>query len=161
MEAQEAYANNLQNQVVRFAELARDNAKKAANAGRIAAQKALESARIRKKLGLGKAAKDTSAPTVEALARENIAALLAVKAAKMEDAIVSGGHIPKEVQDLIMDDAGTKMRPSVSKAARGALVQTHVKHDMEGDFHAFTKDRKAWLEHYNKLYRNGGMSPNI
>merc|ERR1712054_242225 len=125
IDQQKTYATNLEEQALRFSELAQANAKKTAAAGRVAAAKAMESADIWKRLG--KPGKDKSTPAaMEALARDNIAALLATKAAKMEHAIVAGGKIPKEVQEFLMDDTGQKMRPSVRKAAHDALLQTHV-----------------------------------
>merc|ERR1711918_193099 len=141
IKTKQEYAAHLAQQALKFGELARDDAKKAAKAGKIAAKQALESAHVKQDLGVKNA---TSTATVtEALERENIAADLAAKAAKMEDAIVTGGHIPKVVQEILMDDAGKKMRPTVLKAARAASVEANTEIDLDDDFHMFVNHRAA------------------
>merc|ERR1712216_1080798 len=86
----EEYAAYLAKEALKYGNLAKDDAHKAAKAGKLAAEKALESSNVKAELG----AKPTSTATVkEALQREEIAADLATKAAKMEDAIVTGGRV--------------------------------------------------------------------
>jgi len=152
IKTKQEYAAHLAQQALKFGELARDDAKKAAKAGKIAAKQALESAHVKEDLGVKNV---TSTATVtEALERENIAADLAAKAAKMEDAIVTGGKIPKIVQELLMDDSGTNMKPSVLKAARVASMEAHTDVDMDDDFHTFVNHRDAWKAHYDKMYKD-------
>merc|ERR1712146_560953 len=90
----EEYAALLAKQALKYGELARDDARKAAKAGKLAAAKAPESANVKAELGGAKGKKTSTKTVTEALQRENIAADLAAKAAKMEDAIVTGGHSP-------------------------------------------------------------------
>merc|ERR1711908_2019 len=115
IKTEQEYAAHLAQQALKFGELARDDAKKAAKAGKIAAKQALESAHVKEDLGVKNV---TSTATVtEALERENIAADLAAKAAKMEDAIVTGGAIPTAVQQFLEADNG-KLKSNVLSAAR-------------------------------------------
>merc|ERR1712196_46249 len=149
IKTKEEYAAYLAKEALKFGEVARDDAKKAAEAGKLAAEKAEESAHVKAKLGVNA----TSTATVtEALQRENIAADLAKKAADMEDAIVTGGHIPKVVQELLMDGNG-KVRPTVLQEARARSVETHSSLEEDEDFHEFVTHRKAWMEHYNRVYK--------
>merc|ERR1712046_268464 len=94
------------------------DAKKAAKAGKLAAEKAEESAHVKERLGVKNVT--NTATVTEALQRENIAADLAAKAARMEDAIVTGGSIPKEVQTLVMSAKG-HVRKAALKAANSVL----------------------------------------
>merc|ERR1711988_1774270 len=131
-------------------EVARQDAKKAAEAGKLAADKAAESAHVKEKLGVSNV---TSTATVtEALQRENIAADLAAKAAKMEDAIVTGGTIPKEVQTLLEADVG-KLKTTTLNAARARSMESNVDLDSDEDFHEFVTHRKRWLNHYKSDFK--------
>lgn len=107
--AREKQAAELAKEALKYGEIARDDAKKAAKAGKIAAKKALESAKLKAKLSNKKKgkkkgkARSTKMVTI-ALQRETIAAKLADKAAKMENAIVTGSPLPKEVEQLVSED---------------------------------------------------------
>lgn len=150
IKTKQEYAMHLAQQALKFGELARADAKKAAKAGKIAAKEALESAHVKESLGVKNAT--STALVTEALERENIAADLASKAAEMEDAIVTGGKIPKAVQQLLMDDSGTKMRPSTLEAARAASVEAETEVDLEDDFRSFVNHRQDWEANYQNLY---------
>lgn len=94
----EKVAAKLAQQALKYGEAARNDAKAAAKAGKIAATNALASARLKAKLS-GKKKRSTKMVQT-ALHRETIAANLADKAARMERAIVTGGKIPKEVEEF-------------------------------------------------------------
>merc|ERR1719163_1463479 len=113
IKTKQEYAAYLAKQALKYGELARDDARKAAKAGKLAAAKALESANVKAELGGAKGKKTSTKTVTEALQRENIAADLAAKAAKMEDAIVTGGHIPHEVEQLVMDGHGKVQNSSL------------------------------------------------
>merc|ERR1711924_451712 len=151
IKTKQEYAAHLAQQALKFGELARDDAKKAAKAGKIAAKQALESAHVKEDLGVANVT-DTATVT-EALQRENIAADLAAKAAKMEDAIVTGGKVPQVVMDLIADGNG-KVRPTVFDEARASAVESHTSLENDEDFHEFVTHRKKWMDHYNKEFNN-------
>merc|ERR1711985_57774 len=125
MAAREAYAAKLAQEALKYGETARDDAKKAAAAGKIAAAKALESAKLKAKLTeqkSGKKAKVRSTKMVAiALKRENTAAKLADKAAKMEKAIVTGGAMPKMMVETELVDEETALQ-SAHQAASDADV---------------------------------------
>jgi hypothetical protein len=125
MAAREAYAAKLAQEALKYGETARDDAKKAAAAGKIAAAKALESAKLKAKLTeqkSGKKAKVRSTKMVAiALKRENTAAKLADKAAKMEKAIVTGGAMPKMMVETEFVDEETALQ-SAHQAASDADV---------------------------------------
>merc|ERR1719230_1509326 len=142
------YAAYLAKEALKYGEVARDDAEKAAEAGKLAAEKAKESAHVKAKLGVNA----TSTATVtEALQRENIAADLAAKAAKMEDAIVTGGEVPQVVMDLISDGNG-KVRSTVFDEARANAIESQTSLDTDEDFHEFVTHRKKWMKHYNDKY---------
>merc|ERR1711907_417418 len=123
--AREAYAATLAREALKYGETARDDAKKAAAAGKIAAAKALESAKLKAKLTeqkSGKKAKVRSTKMVAiALKRENTAAKLADKAAKMEKAIVTGGAMSKMMVETELVDEETALQ-SAHQAASDADV---------------------------------------
>merc|ERR1712139_619186 len=73
------------------------------------------------------------------------------KAAKMEDAIVTGGHIPHEVQELVMDGHG-KVKATALSAARTAAVEANVDLATSEDFNNFVNHKKAWKKHYKKIF---------
>merc|ERR1719267_63927 len=123
IKTKEEYAALLAKQALKYGELARDDARKAAKAGKLAAAKALESANVKAELGGAKGKKTSTKTVTEALQRENIAADLAAKAAKMEDAIVTGGHIPKQVYALISDGNG-KVKQTVFDEAQASAVES-------------------------------------
>merc|ERR1712230_197664 len=126
IKTKQEYAAYLAKQALKFGELARDDARKAAKAGKLAAAKALESANVKAELG-------------------------AAKAAKMEDAIVTGGHIPHEVQELVMDGHG-KVKATALSAARTAAVEANVDLATSEDFNNFVNHKKAWKKHYKKIF---------
>merc|ERR1712196_397242 len=115
------------------------------------AEKAAESAHVKAQLGVANVT-DTSTVT-EALQRENIAADLAAKAAKMEDAIVTGGEVPQVVMDLISDGNG-KVRSTVFDEARANAIESQTSLDTDEDFHEFVTHRKKWMKHYNDKYQH-------
>merc|ERR1711934_548803 len=151
IKTKQEYAAYLAKEALKYGELARDDAKKAAKSGKLAAEKAEESAHVKAKLGVANVT-DTATVT-EALQRENIAADLAAKAAKMEDAIVTGGKVPQVVMDLIADGNG-KVRPTVFDEARASAVESHTSLENDEDFHEFVTHRKKWMDHYNKEFNN-------
>jgi len=151
IKTKQEYAAYLAKEALKYGELARDDAKKAAKAGKLAAEKAEESAHVKAKLGVANVT-DTATVT-EALQRENIAADLAAKAAKMEDAIVTGGKVPQVVMDLIADGNG-KVRSTVFDEARASAVESHTSLENDEDFHEFVTHRKKWMDHYNKEFNN-------
>merc|ERR1712144_123239 len=151
IKTKQEYAAYLAKQALKFGELARDDARKAAKAGKLAAAKALESANVKAELGGAKGKKTSTKTVTEALQRENIAADLAAKAAKMEDAIVTGGHIPHEVQELVMDGHG-KVKATALSAARTAAVEANVDLATSEDFNNFVNHKKAWKKHYKKIF---------
>merc|ERR1711964_842345 len=141
----EAYAAHLAAEALKYGKEAQKNAKNAAKEGKIAAEKALESANVKAELSH----KPTSTAVVsEALHRENIAADLATKAAKMEDAIVTGGKIPKEVEVLLEGEDGNPMQ-----AARHAADESGETFSSD-DFEAFVSEKQHWKNHYKKLYKD-------
>jgi len=74
-----------------------------------------------------------------ALKRETYAAKLADKAAQMESAIVTGGKMPKEVEELI---EGPKSQHSAIVAAHAAATEADVETPEEGqqeEFHKYVK----------------------
>jgi len=147
IKTKQEYAAYLAKEALKFGEVARDDAKKAAEAGKLAAEKAKESAHVKSKLGV----KSTSTATVtEALQRENIAADLAAKAAKMEDAIVTGGTIPTEVKKLLK---GTP-KATILEEARARGMESHASLEDDEDFHEFVTHRKRWLEAYQNDYKS-------
>jgi len=149
IETKEEYAAYLAKEALKFGEVARDDAKKAAEAGKLAAEKAEESAKVKAELGVKNT---TSTATVtEALERENIAADLATKAAKMEDAIVTGGEIPEQVLQLLSDNKG-QMRTSLMSEARASSEDSHTSLQSDEDFHEFVTNRKKWMGHYQRVY---------
>merc|ERR1712216_310654 len=149
IKTKQEYAAYLAKEALKFGQVARDDAKKAAKAGKLAAEKAEESAHVKSKLGI----KSTSTATVtEALQRENIAADLARKAAKMEDAIVTGGKIPAAVQTLLSDSNG-KIKDTVFDEARARSVESHTNLEDDEDFHEFVTHRKRWLNKYQADYK--------
>jgi len=140
IKTKQEYAAYLAKLALKYGRVARDDAKKAAEAGKLAAEKAAESAHVKSKLGV----KATSTATVtEALQREEIASDLAAKAATMEDAIVTGGKIPEEVQTLI----GTS-KATMFAEARARSVESHTDLEDDEDFHEFVTHRKRWLHAY-------------
>jgi len=148
IKTKQEYAAYLAKEALKYGKLAADDAKKAAKAGKIAAEKAKESAGVKSRLGVKK---PTSTSTVtEALQRENIAADLAKKAASMEDAIVTGGKIPKKVLELLADDNG-KVRPTVLQEAQASAAETQNV-DEEEDFREFVTHRKRWMQHYKQEF---------
>merc|ERR1711988_1572816 len=151
IKTKQEYAAYLAKEALKYGELARDDAKKAAQAGKKAAEKAAESAHVKAQLGVANVT-DTSTVT-EALQRENIAADLAAKAAKMEDAIVSGGEVPQVVMDLISDGNG-KVRSTVFDGARANAIESQTSLDTDEDFHEFVTHRKKWMKHYNDKYQH-------
>merc|ERR1711881_200718 len=148
IKTKQEYAALLAKQALKYGELARDDARKAAKAGKLAAAKALESANVKAELGGAKGKKTSTKTVTEALQRENIAADLA---AKMEDAIVTGGHIPHEVQELVMDGHG-KVKATALSAARTAAVEANVDLATSEDFNNFVNHKKAWKKHYKKIF---------
>jgi len=145
----EEYAAYLAKEALKYGNLAKDDAHKAAKAGKLAAEKALESSNVKAELG----AKPTSTATVkEALQREEIAADLATKAAKMEDAIVTGGRVPKTVMALITDSSG-KTDANALDAARAAALSANVAMKTQDDFHDFVAHKKQWKKHYDDLFK--------
>merc|ERR1711988_1880739 len=133
IKTKQEYAAYLAKEALKYGEVARDDAKKAAEAGKLAAEKAKESAHVKSKLGVH----GTSTATVtEALQRENIAADLAAKAAKMEDAIVTGGAIPTAVQQFLEADNGN-LKSNVLSAARASAVESKTSLENDEDFHEF------------------------
>merc|ERR1711959_416684 len=131
IKTKEAYAAHLAAEALKYGKEAQKNAKKAAKEGKIAAEKALESANVKAELSH----KPTSTAVVsEALHRENIAVDLATKAAKMEDAIVTGGKIPMQ-------------------AARNAADENNEAFSSD-DFEAFVSEKQHWKNHYKKLYKD-------
>merc|ERR1711865_265027 len=150
IKTKQEYAAYLAKEALTFGNIASEDAKKAAAAGKMAAEKAAESAHVKTKLGVKK---PTSTATVtEALQRENIAADLAKKAAAMEDAIVTGGEIPKKIMELLSDDSG-KVRPTVFDEAQASAMESNSNLEQDEDFHEFVTHRKKWLTHYNKIYQ--------
>jgi hypothetical protein len=144
IKTKQEYAAYLANLALKYGRVARDDAKKAAEAGKLAADKAAESAHVKSKLGV----KPTSTATVtEALQREEIASDLAAKAAKMEDAIVTGGSIPTAVKALIQDQKGN-VKPTMFDEARARAVESHTDIEDDEDFHEFVTHRKRWLKTY-------------
>jgi hypothetical protein len=151
IKTKQEYAAYLAKEALKYGEVARDDAKKAAAAGKLAADKAAESAHVKSKLGVKNV---TSTATVtEALQRETIAADLAKKAAQMEDAIVTGGKIPAIVQELIGTETGG-IRDSVLKSARQGAVQQHTSLESDEDFHEFVTHRKRWIKKYKADYED-------
>merc|ERR1711871_1699135 len=149
IKTKQEYAAYLAKEALKYGEVARDDAKKAAEAGKLAADKAAESAHVKEKLGVSNV---TSTATVsEALQRETIAADLAAKAAKMEDAIVTGGAIPTAVEQFLEADNG-KLKANVLSAARASAVESRTTLENDEDFHEFVTHRKRWLKHYKKSY---------
>jgi len=149
IETKQEYAAYLANEALKFGNIASEDAKKAAAAGKMAAEKAAESAHVKSKLGVKK---PTSTATVtEALQRENIAADLAKKAAAMEDAIVTGGEIPKKIMELLSDDNG-KVRPTVFDEAQASAMESNTNLEQDEDFHEFVTHRKKWMSKYKKNY---------
>merc|ERR1712205_118060 len=151
IKTKQEYAAYLAKQALKFGELARDDARKAAKAGKLVAAKALESANVKAELGGAKGKKTSTKTVTEALQRENIAADLAAKAAKMEDAIVTGGHIPKAVMALVSDGHG-EVKATALTAARTANVEANVDLATSEDFHNFVSHKKAWKKHYKKIF---------
>jgi len=150
IKTKQEYAAYLANEALRFGQEARDDAKKAAKAGKLAAEKAEESAHVKERLGVKNVT--NTATVTEALQRENIAADLAAKAAKMEDAIVTGGTIPKEVQTLLEADVG-KLKTTTLNAARARSMESKTGLDSDEDFHEFVTHRKRWLNHYKSDFK--------
>merc|ERR1711990_539122 len=151
IKTKQEYAALLAKEALKFGEVARDDAKKAAQAGKLAADKAAESAHVKSKLGVKNV---TSTATVtEALQRESIAADLAKKAAEMEDAIVTGGKIPAIVQELIGTDDGN-IRDSVLKSARQGAIRSRTNLESDEDFHEFVTHRQRWMKHYKAEYED-------
>jgi len=149
IKTKEEYASYLAKQALKYGEIARNDARKAAKAGKLAAEKALESSNVKAELGT----KPTSTATVqEALHRENIAADLATKAAKMEDAIVTGGRVPKEVIALVSDSKG-HMKGNALDAARAAALSADVAMKTQDDFHDFVAHKKQWKKHYDAAFK--------
>merc|ERR1711924_331687 len=93
-----------------------------------------------------------AATVKEALQREEIAADLATKAAKMEDAIVTGGPVPKTVMALITDSSG-KTDANALDAARAAALSANVAMKTQDDFHDFVAHKKQWKKHYDDLFK--------
>merc|ERR1712080_582526 len=151
IKTKEEYAALLAKQALKYGELARDDAHKAAKAGKLAAAKALESANVKAELSGAKGKKTSTKTVTEALQRENIAADLAAKAAKMESAIVTGGHIPKAVMALVSDGHG-KVKATALTAARTAAVEANVDLATSEDFHNFVNHKKSWKKHYKKIF---------
>jgi len=149
IKTKEEYAAFLAKEALKFGEVARDDAKKAAEAGKVAAEKAEESAKV--KASLGVKSSTSTAPVIEALERENIAADLAAKAASMESAIVTGEKIPKIVQELISDDSG-KVKSTMLQTARMRAKKAHVNLEDDEDFHEFVTHRKEWMKKYKDNY---------
>jgi len=145
IQTKEQYAAFLAKEALKYGEIARDDAKKAAAAGKLAAEKAEASAHIKAQLGINSAT--STAPVTEALERENIAADLATKAASMESAIVTVGKIPKIVQELL--ESGNN-RATMLETARVRAQQAHVNLDDDEDFHEFVTHRKNWMNKYKK-----------
>jgi len=147
IKTKEQYAAHLAAAALKYGKEASRDAKKAAKEGKIAAEKALESANVKAELSH----KPTSTAVVsEALHRENIAADLAMKAYKMEDAIVTGGKIPKEVETLLENDEdGNPMQ-----AARHAAQDAGTTENFEEDFEQFVAEKQRWKKHYEKLYKD-------
>merc|ERR1712031_13977 len=85
---------------------------------------------------------------------KNVTSTATVTEALERENIVTGGKIPKIVQELLMDDSGTNMKPSVLKAARVASMEAHTDVDMDDDFHTFVNHRDAWKAHYDKMYKD-------
>jgi len=151
IKTKEEYAAYLAKEALKFGEVARDDAKKAAKAGKLAAEKAEESAHVKAQLGIK--SKTSTAPVTEALERENIAADLAAKAASMESAIVTGGKIPKIVQELIADHTG-QVKSTMLEAARMRAQKAHVNLEDDEDFHEFVSHRKRWMTRYKQQYES-------
>jgi len=151
IKTKEEYAAFLAKEALKFGEVARDDAKKAAEAGKLAAEKAEESAKVKASLGVKSAT--STAPVMEALERENIAADLAAKAASMESAIVTGEKIPKIVQELIADDTG-KVKSTMLETARLRAKKAQVNLEDDEDFHEFVTHRKHWMNKYKTNYEN-------
>jgi hypothetical protein len=148
IKTKQEYAAYLANEALKYGKIAAADAKKAAKAGKLAAEKAKESAHVKKSLG----ATPTKTSTVtEALQRENIAADLAKKAADMEDAIVTGGKIPKQVYALISDGNG-KVKHTVFDEAQASAVESESNLEEDEDFHQFATHRKKWMKHYKEVY---------
>jgi len=155
IKTKEEYAAYLAKEALKFGEVARDDAKKAAKAGKMAAEKAEASARVKAELGIK--SKTSTAPVTEALERENIAADLASKAASMESAIVTGGHIPKIVQELIMDHTGKvkgSLKQTMLENSRARAQKANVNLDDDEDFHEFVTHRKHWMTKYKQQYED-------
>jgi len=145
IKTKQEYAAYLAKKALRYGQLARDDARKSAKAGKLAAMEALRSANVKAELS-GKPVKKGSTKTVnEALERENIAASLATKAAKMEDAIVSGGRVPKEVEQIVMDSHGKITAPFMDAVAAKVDQQTQKK-----DYVNFKNHKGEWKKQYNK-----------
>merc|ERR1712159_628827 len=149
IKTREEYAAYLAKEALKFGEVARDDAKKAAAAGKLAAEKAKASAHIKAQLGIKSAT--STAPVTEALERENIAADLATKAASMESAIVTGSKIPKIVQELL-ESGNTKQ--SMLETARARAAKIHVNLEDDEDFHEFVTHRKMWMSKYKTEFDN-------
>merc|ERR1711907_553920 len=135
IKTKEEYAAYLAKQALKFGELARDDARKAAKAGKLAAAKALESANVKAELGGAKGKKTSTKTVTEALQRENIAADLAAKAVM---ALVSDGH--------------GKVKATALTAARTAAVEANVDLATSEDFHNFVNHKKSWKKHYKKIF---------
>jgi len=145
IKTKQEYAAYLAKKALRYGQLARDDARKSAKAGKLAAMEALRSANVKAELS-GKPVKKGSTKTVnEALERENIAASLATKAAKMEDAIVSGGRVPKEVEQIVMDSHGKITAPFMDAVAAKVDQQTQKK-----DYINFKNHKGEWKKQYSK-----------
>merc|ERR1712216_920860 len=114
-------------------------------------------ASARVKAALGIKSKTSTAPVTEALERENIAADLAAKAASMESAIVTGEHIPKIVQELIMDHTGKvkdSLKQTMLATARARAQKANVNIEDDEDFHEFVTHRKKWMTQYKQQYED-------
>jgi hypothetical protein len=155
IKTKEEYAAYLAKEALKFGQVARDDAKKAAEAGKMAAEKAEASARVKAALGIK--SKTSTAPVTEALERESIAADLAAKAASMESAIVTGEHIPKIVQELIMDHTGKvkdSLKQTMLATARARAQKANVNIEDDEDFHEFVTHRKKWMTQYKQQYED-------
>lgn len=143
IKTKQQYAAYLAKKALRYGQVARDDARKSAKAGKLAAQKALESANVKAELRGGKSKKGNKV-VAQAVERENIAASLATKAAKMEDAIVTGGRVPKEVKQIVMDSHGKLTEPFT---AMEASVDQNAERK---DYLDFKNHKHAWENLYNK-----------
>merc|ERR1711896_2408 len=70
----------------------------------------------------------------------------------MEDAIVTGGRVPKTVMALITDSSG-KTDANALDAARAAALSANVAMKTQDDFHDFVAHKKQWKKHYDDLFK--------